>query len=124
MTSLEDQDIPSSRVSDEIRLHQAPHISAAWCGDELVLLAAATGRYYTLNHVGGRVWELLATSRSANDLAQCLRTEYDVRAMHGSTLRRDIMHVIENMLDVGLLVVAEYPALAAEPPMSSWSRDP
>lgn len=125
MTSLEDQSIPSWRVSDEIRLHQAPHISAAWCGDELVLLDATTGRYFTLNHVGGRMWELLAKSRSANDLAQCLRTEYDVRAAkHGSTFRRDLVHMIENMLDVGLLVVAENPAFAAEPPMSSWRRDP
>gem|GEM_PF-4919578 len=69
------------------------------------------------------MWELLATSRSANDLAQCLRTEYDVRPMHGSTLRRDIVHMIENMLDVGLLV-AENPAFAAELPMSNWRRDP
>ena len=118
MTSLENQDIAASRVSDELRFHQAPHISAAWCSDELVLLDASTGRYFTLNHVGGRIWELLATSRSANDLAQCLRTEYDFRAaMHGSTLRRDIVHMLDNMLDAGLLV-AENPALTAEPSMS------
>jgi hypothetical protein len=124
MKSLEDQDIPASRVSDEHRLHQAPHISAAWCGDELVLLDATTGRYFTLNHIGGRMWELLATSRSANDLAQCLRTEYDFRAtIRGSTLRRDIVHMLDNMLDAGLLV-AENPAFAAAPPMLSWSRDP
>jgi hypothetical protein len=124
MTSLEDQDIPASRESDEHRLHQAPHISAAWCGDELVLLDATTGRYFTLNHVGGRIWELLGTSRSANDLAQCLSMEYDVRAaMHGSTLRRDIVCMLDNMFDAGLLV-AENPALAAESSMSNWRRDP
>lgn len=124
MTSLEDQDIPASRVSDEHRLHQAPHISAAWCGDELVLLDATTGRYFTLNNVGGRIWELLATPRSAKDLAQCLRAEYDVRAtMRGSTLRRDVERMLDNMFDVGLLV-AENPSLAAEPPKSNWRRDP
>jgi len=112
MKSLEDQDIPASRASDEHRLHQAPHISAAWCGDELVLLNATTGRYFTLNHVGGRIWELLATSRSASDLAQCLRTEYDVRAaMRGSALR-DVVRLLDNMFDAGLLV-AESPVLTA-----------
>lgn len=118
MTSLEDQDIGASRVSDELRLHQAPQISAAWCGDELVLLDPITGRYFTLNHVGGRMWELLATSRSANDLALCLRAEYEVQpGMRGATLQRDVVRMLDSMLDAGLLV-AESPALAAEPTMS------
>lgn len=117
MAFLEGYDISTSRASLERRLHQAPHISAAWCGDELVLLNATTGRYFTLNHVGGRIWELLATSRSANDLALQLDREYEVQpATRGATLQRDVVRMLDDMFGAGLLV-AENPAAAAEPPL-------
>jgi hypothetical protein len=122
MTVLEDRDIRASLVSDERRLQQAPRISAAWCGDELVLLDATTGRYFTLNRVGGRMWELLATSRSAKDLAECLRTEYEVSpGLQGATLQRDVVRMLDGMSEVGLLV-AEKPSPAAEPRMSNLRR--
>jgi hypothetical protein len=107
MTVVEDRDTPASLVTDESRLQQAPRISAAWCGDELVLLDATTGRYFTLNRVGGRMWELLATSRSAKDLAVCLRAEYDVPPATGeATLERDVLCMLDNMRHAGLLVAA------------------
>jgi coenzyme PQQ synthesis protein D (PqqD) len=105
MTVLEDRGIPASLMSNESRLQQAPRISAAWCGDELVLLDATTGRYFTLNRVGGRMWELLATPRSAGDLVVCLRMEYNVRPATGdATLEQDVVRMLDNMLKAGLLV--------------------
>jgi hypothetical protein len=122
MTVLEDREIPASLMGNESPLHQAPRISAAWCGDELVLLDARTGRYFTLNRVGGRMWELLATSRSAKDLAVCLRTEYDVHPATGeATLERDVVRMLDNMLDAGLLV-AEIPTPAPVSPTSNPRR--
>jgi hypothetical protein len=122
MTSIEDRGVPASRVSDEHRLHQAAHISAAWCGDELVLLDATTGQYFTLNHVAGRMWELLATPKSPEDLILYLRTAYDVPpAVRGATLRGDVARMIDNMLEAGLLV-AENPASVPESSTSNWRR--
>ena len=122
MTSIEDRGVPASRVSDEHRLHQAAHISAAWCGDELVLLDATTGRYFTLNHVAGRMWELLTTPKSPEDLILYLRTAYDVPpAVHGATLRRDVARMIDNMLEAGL-VAADNPASVPESSTSNWRR--
>jgi hypothetical protein len=123
MTVLEDRAIPASLASDDNRLRQAPHVSAAWCGDELVLLDAKTSRYFTLNRVGGRMWELLATTRAAKELAECVRAEYDVRAAAGeATLERDVARMLDFMLDAGLLVV-ESPSQAAESPASNPRRD-
>jgi hypothetical protein len=122
MTVFEDRDIPASLMSDDSRLQQAPGISAAWSGDELVLLDATTGRYFTLNHVGGRIWELLATPRSAGDLAVRLRMEYDVQPATGeATLERDVVRMLENMLDAGLLV-AEKATSAPGSPTSNLRR--
>jgi len=122
MTVLEDREIPASLVSDERRLQQASRISAAWCGDELVLLDATTGRYFTLNRVGGRMWELLATSRSANDLAECLRTEYEVPPeLYEVTLQREVVRMLDGMCEAGLLI-AENPSPEAESPTSNPRR--
>jgi hypothetical protein len=123
MTALEDRDIPALLVQGESRLQQAPRISAAWCGDELVLFDATTGRYFTLNRVGGRIWELLATSRSAKDLVACLRTEYAVPPeLHDATVQRDVVRMLDGMCEAGLLV-AENPSPAAESRTSSSRRD-
>jgi hypothetical protein len=124
MTVLEDRASPVSLVSNERRLQQAPRISAAWCGDELVLLDATTGRYFTLNRVGGRMWELLATPRSAGDLVVCLRMEYDVRPATGdATLEQDVVRMLDDMLEAGLLV-AESPLSAARSTTSNPRREP
>jgi hypothetical protein len=124
MTVLEDRQISASLVSNESRLQQAPRISAAWCGDELVLLDATTGRYFTLNRVGGRMWELLARSRSAKDVAACIRTEYDVEPATGeATLERDVERMLGDMLEAGLLV-AESPLSAARSTTSNPRREP
>jgi hypothetical protein len=123
MTVLENRAIPVSLVSDESRLQRTPHISAAWCGDELVLLDATTGRYFTLNHVGGCMWELLATSKSARDLVLCLRMEYDVPPATGdATLERDVVRMLGIMLDAGL-IIAEQSTPAAKAPTSNPRRD-
>ena len=99
----------------EGRLHQAPRISSAWCGDELVLLDSTTGKYFTLNRVGGRVWELLATSRSANDLAEFLSTEYEVQpGLLEATIHRDVVRILDSMCKAGLLV-AENRSAAKSP---------
>lgn len=119
MAILEGRDVSAPFVSDESRLQQAPRISAAWCGDELVLLDAATGRYFTLNRVGGRMWELLATSRSTRELVVSLRTEYDVPPEpHDATLQRDVVRMLDGMC-VARLLVAENLRPAAESPASS-----
>jgi hypothetical protein len=103
---------------NDVRLHQAPRITGAWCGDELVLLDSATGKYFTLNRVGGRMWELLATSRSATDLAECLSAEFELpTGVDAGTLQRDVMHMLDELRKSGLLVAAT-PSSSAQSPAS------
>lgn len=119
MTSLENRRTATSPESGDHRVRQAAHISAAWCGDEVVLLDATTGRYYTINHVGGCMWELLTTPKSADDVIQCLSTTYDVPPdARGATLRSDVVRMLDNMLGAGLLI-AESPADLTQ--SSNWS---
>ncbi len=46
-------------------------------GDTVVLLTPGSGEYFTLNEVGGRIWELADGTRSVREIAAVLVQEYD-----------------------------------------------
>ena len=58
------------------QLRRAPHVLAATQGDEVVLCDTARDRYYTLNAVGARVWELLAAPTSLGEVVAVVRREF------------------------------------------------
>ena len=47
-------------------------------GDTTVLLDVNGGMYYTLNEVGGRIWELLGDGVAVPGIIERLQEEYDV----------------------------------------------
>jgi len=47
-------------------------------GDELVMMNASTGHYIGLTETGGRIWELLESSVTLDELCARLTREYDV----------------------------------------------
>ena len=69
---------------------------------ETVLLSLETERYYGLNQVGTRMWELLAESGDVKTVFQKLLEEFEVDE---STLRSDLTELIEDLVDDGLLSV-------------------
>ena len=56
----------------------APGLTAATLGDEAVLLDANSGRYYGLNELGARIFELIRTPNSVNHVRDTLLQEYKV----------------------------------------------
>lgn len=68
----------------------------------VVMLAFAPARYYRLDDVGSRMWELLNECEDVATAFARLSEEYDVDA---STLRRDLSDFIERLVDVGMLRV-------------------
>lgn len=59
-------------------IHRDGDWLAAKVGDELVMMSAAKGNYIGLSEVGARIWELLETPRTTDDLCAILVAEYDV----------------------------------------------
>lgn len=45
---------------------------------EKVMMSIANGKYYNLGEIGGRIWELLATPRTVEQIAEQLLAEYEV----------------------------------------------
>lgn len=69
-------------------------------GGETVVLDAASGRYFGLEGVGSRVWELLQSPIRFDALARSIVDEYDVDA---STCEQDLRALIGELRDAGLV---------------------
>ena len=71
--------------------------------EESVLLNLDSERYYGLDDVGTRFLSVLTTSDSIETAYERLRDEYDVDPQ---VLRTDLLALIENLVDQGLLIRA------------------
>lgn len=69
--------------------------------DESVILNLDSERYYGLDNVGTRFLSVLTTSESIESAYERLRDEYDVDPQ---ILRTDLLALIENLVDQGLLI--------------------
>lgn len=69
--------------------------------DESVILNLDSERYYGLDNVGTRFLSVLTTSESIESAYERLRDEYDVDPQ---ILRNDLLALIENLVDQGLLI--------------------
>ena len=52
-------------------------VLAQGAGETMILLTPDSGEYFTLNEVGGRIWELADGSRSVTEIAGLLVEEYE-----------------------------------------------
>jgi hypothetical protein len=66
-----------------------------------VLLDIDSGEYFSLNEVGGRVWELCDGSRSVGAIADVITAEYDVSA---EVALADARELLEGLAGAGLVV--------------------
>ena len=76
-------------------------VIAQKASNDLLLLNMEDGNYYSLNEVGGRIWELCDGNRSVSQLIATLAAEYNVS---NETLEKDVCEVLED-LENGKLIV-------------------
>jgi hypothetical protein len=70
---------------------------------EAVVLSLANGRYYGMNSVGARIWELVQDSRSTDEIEQAILLEYDVEP---EVCSQQVSAFLRRMLAEELLVVS------------------
>ncbi len=90
-------DLPQSRFD------RADGVVGTRQGDTTVLLDVNRGMYYTLNEVGGRIWELLGSGVAVPAIVERLQDEYDVAP---DTLAADTAALIDRLLRAKLVKVA------------------
>lgn len=72
----------------------AQGLTAANLGDEAVLLDANSGRYYGLNELGARIFELIRTPSIVGDVKATLLQEYKVDEPQ---LEADLLAFLQHM---------------------------
>ena len=65
-------------------------------GGEAVILSLKTGKYYGLNTLGVRIWELLQTPRSAAAIEEAILEEFDVDPDECSSEVRSFIELLKS----------------------------
>jgi Coenzyme PQQ synthesis protein D (PqqD) len=81
-----------SRDSDILR--------ASVGSEEAVLMSVTAGRYYGLNAVASRIWELLETPKTIAQLCAQICEEFEVDAQ---TCMSEVLKFVQNLIDNGLV---------------------
>ena len=71
-------------------------------GGEAVLLDLASERYFGLNEVGTRIWQLIEAALPLQDVHRALCEEFDAEA---SQIERDMLALVGALADAGLITV-------------------
>jgi hypothetical protein len=75
-------------------------VLAQTAGDTVILLTPDSGEYFTLNEVGGRIWELADGSRSVAEIAGVLVEEYTAPL---EEIQADVLGVLGELATEGLV---------------------
>ena len=92
-------DIPSTNSSPQ----RSARALARELNDELVLIHVDTGIYYTLNDVGGRVWQLCDGARTVQDIAAAVCLEFDADP---AEVEADVAELVADLAKEQLLTLA------------------
>jgi coenzyme PQQ biosynthesis protein PqqD len=66
----------------------------------VVVLKPSDGQYFSLDDVGGRIWELCEGTQSVAEIAETLAQEYDAPA---AVIERDALELLEDLEGEGLV---------------------
>ena len=80
------------------------NVSFSVVGEDAFLLNTQTNKYYGLEKVGARLWELLNEGKSLKDAHQIVLSEYEVDP---AQLEQDILELLDRLREHGLVKIVE-----------------
>lgn len=66
----------------------------------VVVLKPSDGQYFSLDDVGGRIWELCEGERTVTEIADALAQEYEAPA---AVIERDALELLDELESEGLV---------------------
>ena len=81
--------------------HVPEHVVFREIDDTVVALNLNTGNYYTLNEVGSRIWIMLYSNKTSDDVVDQILSEYDVTS---EVVEQDLAHLLEELTKNDLIV--------------------
>lgn len=80
----------------------SPEVLVQELDGESVLLNLESERYFGLDDVGTRLWQLLLEHRRLDRVCEAMQQEYDVDER---TLRADVLRLVEELIEAGIVTV-------------------
>jgi hypothetical protein len=74
---------------------QTPDVLSSKIDRDIVLFHEASSSYYTLNNVGTRVWELLNSPKTIDEILEALIAQYEIDE---ETSRREVLPFLQNLI--------------------------
>ena len=96
------------QIEDRTVVVQSREPVAVDMDDTVVMMSLERGKYYGLDKVGSRIWELLSEPRSVAELCATLESEFEVEAQ---TCARDVREFLTELAGEKLIRIVD----AAEP---------
>jgi formylglycine-generating enzyme required for sulfatase activity len=81
-------------INHESRPKRMQQVIAQKASNDFLLFNMDDGNYYSLNDIGGRIWELCDGNRSVSQLVVAVAAEYDAPA---EVLEKDIVELLEGL---------------------------
>jgi len=85
-------------------LHIPANVSFSVVGEDAFLLNTRTNKYFALEKVGTRMWELLNEGKPLREAYQTLLDEYEVTQ---TQLEQDVLELLDHMMDNGLVEIVQ-----------------
>jgi hypothetical protein len=82
------------------KLTISPNAVARQVGEETIILHLGSGRYFGLDAVGARVWQLMGEGKSLGEICDVLLEEFEVSR---EDLKRDMDVLIKQLLEQDLI---------------------
>ncbi len=79
---------------------QSEGFLASNMNDEKVMMNVETGKYYNLGAIGGRIWELIESPITINQLVSSLTDEYEIER---ELCERQVLSFLQMMLKEKLI---------------------
>jgi hypothetical protein len=94
----------SPEISKKSKVVIAKDVLSCDLSGEAAMLDLKSGRYYGLNPVGARIWNLLKEPRTVESLIQAVLAEYDVPR---EECERDALDILGRLASEGLIEVSD-----------------
>jgi len=88
-------------INHQSRPKRMEQVVAQKATDDWLLFNVSNGNYYSLNDIGGRIWELCDGTRTVSQLVTALAAEYDAST---EVLEKDIVELLEGLQEGKLIV--------------------
>lgn len=82
---------------------KSPRVLAQQAKDAVILLSLDDGAYFTLNEVGGRVWELCDGHHTTAEVVDAICAEFDAPA---DVVTADVLCLMQDLASEGLVAEA------------------